>query len=92
MPKTPPYHFGTLRTVILEQGDTKQRQGGVFEMPVALDWSQMIYFDPKKWAFRELGIHLAQAIQDTGVSREYWVFNPSPWYQNEWQIPEEVRM
>ena len=67
-------HLATLVTQPLEtQVPGQPAEGGVFEIEVWVDDLALRKSGaPKTYFFRELAVHLQQAMLDTGVPREYW--------------------
>lgn len=67
-------HLATLFTDVLED----HRKGlvpetGRFEIEVYVNEKAMLKSgDPRGYAFKEIGIHLQQAILDTTVPKEFW--------------------
>ena len=67
-------HMATLTTRPLEiQLPKTPAEGGVFEVEVWVDELTMRKSGaPQTYFFREMALHLAQAMLDTGVPAEYW--------------------
>lgn len=86
--------FATLVTQPLElRTPGAPTEGGVFEVEVYLDDLKLRKSHaPKTWAFRELATHLAQAMLDTQVPREYWWAKFSTDAQIMFNLPELVNM
>lgn len=87
-------HMGTLSTQPLEiQTPGEPAEGGVFEVEVYIDDLTLRKSGaPKEYFFRELAIHLAQAMKDTGVPREYWWCKFSKDAQIMFNLPAVVNM
>ena len=48
--------------------------------------------DPWGFIRREIAIHLAQAVLDTGVPKEHWNAAFPPFMQREFGLPPKMRM
>lgn len=87
-------HLATLSTQVVETRKLGEPlEGGVFEVEVYVDDLALRKSgSPKEFFFRELAIHLAQAMKDTGVPREYWWCKFSQDAQIMFNLPEIVNM
>lgn len=71
--------IGHLRSRIVEIHKPKlPAEGGYMEMPIHVE-NTAIERSGAPWSFvsREIAVHLQQAILDTGIPREMWIFQPS---------------
>ncbi len=86
--------IGTLCTDIVEKHEFGLlAEGGQFTIKVAVENDYIEKSgSPKTYVLREIAIHLAQAIQDTGVPREFWYFESSLEAQKEFELPLKTRM
>lgn len=66
--------MATLYTDVVEmRAPGAPTEGGVFELEVLIDETEMRKSGaPQSFFFRELAMHLAQAMLDTGIPRQYW--------------------
>jgi len=66
---------------------------GEFNMPVEIDRAVMKNSgSPKEYFFKEIAVHLAQAMVTTGVPREYWYIKFPPEVQRMFNLPESTKM
>ena len=87
-------HLATLVTQPIEmRAPGEPTEGGVFEVEVWVDELAMRKSGaPQTYFFRELGVHLAQAILDTGVQREYWWAQFTTKARTMFNLPEVANM
>ncbi|TXH48640.1 MAG: hypothetical protein E6Q97_24365 [Desulfurellales bacterium] len=87
-------HLATLSTQVVEMRTPETPlEGGVFEVEIFVDDVDLRKSRaPKEFFFRELAIHLAQAMMDTGIQREYWWCRFSKDAQIMFNLPEVVNM
>lgn len=81
--------IGHLRTGVIEKHlPNLPAEGGQFEMKITIPEPE-ISASGSPWSFvsREIAIHLQQAILDTTVPREFWVFYPTTEIQRRFELP-----
>lgn len=90
----PKQTLATLYTDVVEiREPNTPTEGGQFEMPVIIDTDRFRKeASPRTWFFREIGIHLAQAIADTDVPREFWWIEFSDLAQREFNLPQRQKL
>jgi hypothetical protein len=79
-----------LSTIPLEmQMRGQETEGGVFEVEVEIDLQQMRRSgDPFGFFKHELSLHLAQAVLDTGIDKQYWYVTFTDQAQHMFNLPE----
>lgn len=87
-------HMATLYTDLLElRALGTPTEGGNFEVEVLVDELAMKKSgSPKEFFFRELAIHLAQAMMDTSVPREFWWVRFTNTARIKFNLPEIANM
>lgn len=87
-------HMATLFSDVVEmRSPMGPTEGGQFEVPVNVDEIKMLNSgSPQSWFFRELALHLAQAMVDTGIAREYWYVKFTREARIRFNLPEVTRM
>ena len=86
--------FATLYTDIVElRLPNTPTEGGQFTMSVEID-TDFLRRDPspRTYFFREVGIHLRQAVIETEVPHEYWWAEFEPIARKEWNLPERQKL
>jgi hypothetical protein len=86
--------FARLYTEVIELREPNApTEGGQFDMEVMID-TDVLRRDPspRTYFFREIGIHLAQAVSDTGVPHEHWWAEFEPIARREWNLPERQKL
>lgn len=90
----PRLHFATLYTEVIElRTPGEPTEGGQFEMQIFIDTDILRKEpSPRTYFFREIGLHLRRAIEETGVPQEYWwvKFESTP--QKEWGLPQRQKL
>lgn len=86
--------IATLFTDILEhRSPGTPTEGGRYELEVRVKKDEMLKSGgPREFCFRQIGLHLGQAIQDTGVPREYWYAKFPEAIQKEFNLPTAMKM
>ena len=81
-----------LRTNIIEiRSPIEPTEGGYFEVAVHIDeGTAKESRDPRGYCFKEIAIHLKQAIIDTTVPKEHWVAEFPKTVQKMFNLPERV--
>lgn len=87
-------HMATLYTDVLEmRAPGAPTEGGSFEVEVFVDELAMKKSgSPKEYFFRELAVHLAQAMMDTKVPREFWWVRFANAARIKFNLPEIANM
>ena len=68
-------------------------EGGFFEIEVNMNRTAIgLSRDPWGLVKREIATHLAQAILDTGVPKEYWTAEFHSEIAKEFNLPQRTRM
>lgn len=84
--------LGHIRSKILEKREQGQKnEMGVFEMPVSVDLSK-VQRSGAPWSYcaKEIAVHLVQAMVDTKLPRDLFVFEPSQKAQKMFNLPPQM--
>lgn len=84
--------IGHLRTGVIEkQEPNSPLEGGFFEIEIRVPKPD-IEASGAPWSFvaKEIGVHLAQAMQDTTVPRNFWMFYPTTEAQKMFNLPTDA--
>lgn len=90
----PKLTLAMLYTEVIElRQPTAPTEGGQFTMPVEID-TDLIRKDPspRTYFFREIGIHLLQAVTDSEVPHEYWWVEFSSEARQWFNLPERQKL
>lgn len=87
-------HMATLYTDVLEmRSPLGPTEGGQMTLEVEVNEMSMKHSgDPQRYFFRELALHLAQGIVDTGIERQYWYVVFTHEARTRFNLPESARM
>lgn len=88
------YLIGTLITRPMQDHHVADKPIGTFDLEVHVPSLESIgqSGDPKAFVSSAIAMHLASAVTDTEVPKEYWGFQPNEKLQREFNWPELLAM